>query len=151
MESCYLGKPSHPTPSLTTVALFLLVGMTVACQPSDPDAADVTAAPKPAPITAGREASESETREKEVVEPSPEIVPPQSKKPLSLNLPPDIYRHNDQPEDMVFNNEEKLPNLFGREKTRNSTSASTRLLLEEENPDLRNPVNGVEVSIEKKF
>lgn len=114
----YLGKPSHSTPSLTAIALFLLVGMTLACQPSAPDTADATAAPEPAPVTAGLEASESEIPEKEVIEPPPEIVPPQSKIPLGLNLPPDIHRHHDQPEDGIFDDEEKLPDLFGSGKTR---------------------------------
>ena len=151
MKALDLSKPSHPPTALKTLVQVLLVGMSVACQRSELDTAEVIAAPKPALVETEPTVSErSEAPRKVAIEPTSEIEPT-PKIPLNLKLSPVITTHSDQLDDVSFGDQEKLPDLFDGGKKRNRTSASARLLRDEENPDLIKSVDGLEVNIERKF
>ena len=135
--------------ALEILGLVLIFAVTTACQRSELDTTDVTAAPKTAELevallTSARPEASSDV----ATAPEVELTPPA---PLNLNFSIDGMAHSDQSEDIVFDNQATLPDFFNREDKQSRTKSSMRILRDQEDPDLVNSIDGLEVNIERKF
>tara|TARA_R110001592_G_C13186793_1_gene751732 strand:- start:6975 stop:7403 length:429 start_codon:yes stop_codon:yes gene_type:complete len=135
---------------LKILGLALLFGINTACQRCELNTIEETTGPKPIPVEAVQAAAERpQVSPPEIIEPNTEDESRAVQ--LNLDLPRDIVATGDQAGNVLFNEQSKLPDLFGSEKSQNSTSVSTRLLRDEDNPDVVDSIDGLGVHIERKL
>lgn len=130
-----------------TIAIFL-TGSMIGCQPNTPVDVDVAA------ITSSEESVKKST-EDAFSQASEELEVTESQsapdeKPLIVDISATVLTHEENVEELSVEDETVLPDFFSEGKGSN-VRASAKLLVDEENPNTVESIDGIEISVEKKF